>query len=62
MNLDERVQLRRFNAARQPWGAHTRPARRRINWWATVVPVAMGLGALLMVALGQILLAWVRTL
>jgi hypothetical protein len=62
MNLDERVQLRRFNAARQPWGAHTRPARRRINWWATVVPVAMGLGALLMVALGQILVAWVRTL
>jgi hypothetical protein len=62
MNLDERVQLRRFNAARQPWGAHTRPARRGINWWSLVLPAGMALGAVLMLALGQILIAWLRTL
>jgi hypothetical protein len=62
MNLYDRRYLRQYNESRQPWGAHTRPARRRINWWATVVPVGMALGALLMVALAQILVAWVRTL
>ena len=64
MNLDERVQLRhaRFSAPRQPWGPHTRAPRRGINWWALVLPAGMALGAVLMLALGQIVVAWLRTL
>lgn len=61
MNLDERVQLRRFNA-RQPFGPHSRRPRRWVNWWALVLPAGMALGAALMIALLQIGLAWVNTL
>ncbi len=63
MNLDDRVQLRRFNAARQrqPFGPHSRRPWR-LNWWALVVPAGMALGAALMLALLQIAAAWARTL
>ena len=62
MNLYHRRYLRHYNETRQPWGAHTRPARRGINWWSLVLPAGMVLGAVLMLALGQILMAWLRTL
>lgn len=61
MNLDDRTQLRRYNA-RQPFGRHASPPRRPINWYALVVPAGMALGALLCAALLQMADAWVRTL
>lgn len=62
MNLYNRRYLRHYNSTRQPWGAHTRPVRQRVNWWGLVVPVAMALGALIMWALVQIAAAWIHTL
>lgn len=60
MNLDERVQLRRFNA-RQPWGPHSRRPSR-VNWWALVIPACMALGAPLVWALVKMIAAWLGTL
>lgn len=63
MNLDDRVQLRRYNATRQrePFGPHSRRPSN-LNWWALVIPASMVLGAPLLWALLQILTAWARTL
>lgn len=60
MNLDERVQLRRYNA-RQPFGPHSRRPSK-VNWWALVILAGMVLGAPLLWALLQIVTAWTRTL
>jgi len=62
MNLDDRTQLRRYNAHRQAWGPHASPQRWRINWYALVVPVGMAFGALIAAGLLQVLLAWAHTL
>ena len=62
MNLDDRTHVRRYNAQRQrqPFGPHSkRPSR--INWYALVVPACLFGGAMLMLTLPQILLAWMRT-
>lgn len=63
MNLDDRVQLRRFNAARQrePFGPHSRRPSK-VNWWALVIPAGMVLGAPLLWAFLQIVTAWLGTL
>jgi hypothetical protein len=62
MNLYHRRYLRHYNATRQPWGNHTRPARRAINWFGLVLPGAIAVGAMLVVPLMYMLLAWLRTL
>lgn len=61
MNLDDRTQLRRYNAARQPFGPHSRRPSK-IHWYALVLPGGMALGALLTWALLQIAVEWIRTL
>ena len=44
-----------------PRGPHSRRPSK-VNWWALVIPAGMVLGAPLLWALLQILIAWTRTL
>jgi type IV secretory pathway TrbF-like protein len=62
MNLDDRTQLRRYNAARQPWSKRSERQRRPINWWGLVLPACLLVGALLTPAVLYILIASARTL
>lgn len=62
MNLYDRRYLRHYNSTRQPWGVHTKPAKRRVNWWGLVLPLALLLGASVMVPLAIVALSWTHAL